>query len=254
MALFTDPLDPRVNSYVSLAEANTILASRPYTETWEGTSEDPNAYDYVADGVTSAGASAITVKDGTGNFADGDTLTIAGDPQVYTVTADVAAPATSIPITPALGVDTTDLAQVDRLSFNAKEQALHWATSLLDDYFIWFGNPRYTCQQQALDWPRSGITDRDGCNIPNTVIPDQIKCATAEFANELLKRDLTTPPGVLGQGFKRAEIPGPMKIEVDPSQILPVFNNYFVIKLQEYGRLNPNAGQSGLRQLRLVRA
>lgn len=69
-------------------------------------------------------------------------------------------------------------------------QALILATRLINQ-FDFIGLPTDTAQ--ALQWPRTGVIDRNGQSIPNTSTPAAIKTATAELAFFLLESDITNP-------------------------------------------------------------
>ncbi|MGB0972784.1 MAG: DnaT-like ssDNA-binding protein, partial [Mycobacterium sp.] len=63
-----------------------------------------------------------------------------------------------------------------------QEIALRAATDYLDGNYSsrWLG---YRANQvQALDWPRSDVTDIDGYAIASTTVPQRLKDATAELA------------------------------------------------------------------------
>lgn len=64
------------------------------------------------------------------------------------------------------------------------EAALRRATARLDLHVIWQGTLGSTTQ--ALGWPRSGVTDREGREIDDATIPAWLEQATAEYANALL--------------------------------------------------------------------
>jgi hypothetical protein len=70
-----------------------------------------------------------------------------------------------------------------------REQALVWATRLLDTHFEWNGVP--STQTQALRWPRTGAYDRDARRFATDTIPQRLKDATSEFARWLLENDRT---------------------------------------------------------------
>ena len=103
MALFAQPpTDPKVNSYATLDQANAFLATRLYTDAWDNASESPGAREYVVDGAgLSPGDTVIPVKDGKGDWTNGNTLTFV-DPgpvvPVYTIVGTFAEPVTSITI------------------------------------------------------------------------------------------------------------------------------------------------------------
>lgn len=62
---------------------------------------------------------------------------------------------------------------------NEKAAALMWATAVLDR--LDYRGARATTTQ-ALAWPRSSVYDRYGVLISSTVVPDDLKWATAELA------------------------------------------------------------------------
>ena len=69
-----------------------------------------------------------------------------------------------------------------------KEKALIMATRILDEKMDWVGTK--TTQDQALAWGREGV-EYDSYPIVSTIVPDQIKNATIEFARHLLDKDWT---------------------------------------------------------------
>jgi hypothetical protein len=64
----------------------------------------------------------------------------------------------------------------------------------------WTGAP--ATSTQALAWPRTGMYDRLGRAILSTVIPQELKDATAELAGQLSKADRTLDNDVIVQGLK----------------------------------------------------
>jgi hypothetical protein len=102
-----------------------------------------------------------------------------------------------------------------------KEAALVMATRLIDTlltphrYFVPpnFGGqagffrtrPYWTgaaaSSTQALAWPRTGMYNRNGFAILSTVIPTELKQATAEFSIQLMRQDRTTDNEALVQGI-----------------------------------------------------
>jgi DnaT-like ssDNA binding protein len=61
-----------------------------------------------------------------------------------------------------------------------RERLLMSGTYQLDVFIAWEGdivNPT-----QALGWPRSGVTDQEGRDIPANVVPNQVKISTCEMA------------------------------------------------------------------------
>lgn len=63
----------------------------------------------------------------------------------------------------------------------------------------WTGSPAMATQ--ALPWPRIGMYDRNGNAIADTVIPQELKDATAELARQLKAGDRTLDNDVSVQGI-----------------------------------------------------
>lgn len=70
-----------------------------------------------------------------------------------------------------------------------KEAALIWAARTLDANMYW--NGRRTTEEQALDWPRYGVTDKDDYFIDDDIVPIEVKNAQSELAFLLIKEDRT---------------------------------------------------------------
>jgi hypothetical protein len=80
-----------------------------------------------------------------------------------------------------------------------REDALMWATRLLDSWIDWDGtkadiSTTSGVPDQRLEWPRSGVVGPNGEDIDDTIIPQWLKEATAELARQLLIKDLTKEP------------------------------------------------------------
>lgn len=73
------------------------------------------------------------------------------------------------------------------LDDDKRELYLAWATRLLDQKTDWKGYP--ATATQALRWPRTGVTTRDGVAIGSNVIPINLRQATAELARYLIAND-----------------------------------------------------------------
>jgi hypothetical protein len=100
-----------------------------------------------------------------------------------------------------------------------RDAALQWATRLIDTYFEFEGNRRKPSgdDKQALSWPRYSAYDIDEVLIPYDEIPYRVEWATAELALELLTRDRSAEPGLLGLGFREARV-GSLMVKVDPQE------------------------------------
>lgn len=131
-----------------------------------------------------------------------------------------------------------------------KDAALVWATSLLDVAYAWHGSP--TTIEQALRWPRVGITDADGQWWSQDTIPKPIKWATAEFAYELLRKNRVKESALGGLGFDRATI-GPLSVSINKDMLsMDLIPAYIRQVLDLYGSAEGPA-HGGMRELRLDR-
>ena len=93
-----------------------------------------------------------------------------------------------------------------------KEKALRLATQYVDAEYAdqWKGTA--SADNQSLDWPRAGVTLRDGYGIDSDEIPQALKDAVCELAvdylvNGTLMADVSSPGSV-----KRKQA-GPVSIE-----------------------------------------
>jgi len=254
MSLFTDPADLRANSYVSLDDADNTLDDRPFTAAWDNATQDPDAREYVIDGPLLAGVTTIPLKNGKGNFGAGNRFTIDGNLTEYAIVSDVASPAASVDITPALVTDTPDGVPVRRLTSNDREAGLLWATRVLDVQMDWSGSKRKRTLEQTLRWPRSGVLDLDGYNVDRDTIPFILKCVTAEMALYLLQRDLASTPKLLGLGFSKASMPGPFAVTVDHLMVEKMIPDYLLNKMRYLGTLSETVGGQRSRVVTLLRA
>lgn len=261
------PTDPKVNSYIELDPANLVMQRRLYTDSWDNASESPGAWNYVVDDPGAAlnpGDTVITIKDGVRDWTVGSQFTF-GDPgpgvQVYTVTIAASPPVTSITISPGLVLVPGDAFPLYRLTPNEKESALIWATCVLDYQMDWFGSQRFASRgtnvssspQQNLRFPRAGVHDLAGYPFLSEVYPAILEKVTAEAALYLLERNLAKTPDLLGLGFKKAEIPGPIKVEVSSLEQIPMLPDYLYSKMRELGQPNASGLTGSMRFAKVVR-
>lgn len=90
----------------------------------------------------------------------------------------------------------------------------------------WTGTPATATQR--LSWPRIGMFDHNGNEIPSNVIPQALKDAESEFAGQLKKGDRTLDNDVIIQGLtsiKAGSVALAFKDNITP-QVIPdaVFN------------------------------
>lgn len=91
-----------------------------------------------------------------------------------------------------------------------REKALIMATRLLDAWFVWTGGA--STSTQALGWPRTGMESRNGYAIGDTIIPQELKNAQAEFANGLIAANLSETNDVAAQGITEIKA-GPVAVK-----------------------------------------
>ena len=121
-----------------------------------------------------------------------------------------------------------------------KDQALVWATAILDAYFDWYGTIRTTTQK--LRWPRSGVLDADGRWLDYDTIPEILENAVCELALEILKGDLTETPGLLGTGLSSFSLDGVLSLSIDKALVLPLITDHILVMLSQIGAIRPLAG------------
>lgn len=125
-------------------------------------------------------------------------------------------------------VDEADLYHEGRLYKTAwtaavladKEAALVWATKLLDSKVMWAEWP--TNPAQPLAFPRVGLITRNQQEwVPDNVIPQEIKDATAELARQLIVADRTADSDIETLGITSLRV-GPVSMEFKDSVRLKV--------------------------------
>lgn len=95
-----------------------------------------------------------------------------------------------------------------------------------DGYYIvhrtWTGSPATTTQ--ALPWGRNGMYDRNGNLILPTVIPQELKNATAELAGQMAAADRLVDSDIAVQGLtsvKAGSVALTFKNDVRMTKVLP---------------------------------
>jgi len=86
-------------------------------------------------------------------------------------------------------------------------QAARWLNTL-----TWKGTK--SDPEQSLSWPRRGVVDDEGFEIPSTSIPRQVKDANAEFAYRLLVKDRAADA-------KKGKQMGDMRTADEDRQLVP---------------------------------
>ena len=239
------PVAPRsttANSYVTVAEADLYFdQTRLYTTAWDNAAATPDAEGYT---VTLAGhghqnengegdTEIVGNGTGTGSFTVGCRVSMASHDTIYTITAiSFSGGLTHLTVSPALSQDLSDEEAITRLSGSQKEKALIQATSMLDEYFNWFGS--ILDEDQRLRWPRYSAYDRDGYVYDEEEIPEEIKNATCELALRLLQGDTLTEPSLVSQGFSRVTL-GPISVAVETSNTEDIISDTVMSMVSHLG-------------------
>jgi len=85
-----------------------------------------------------------------------------------------------------------------------KESALISATRMLDRQ-PWAGSKTQAAPTQLLQWPRTGLTDRDGNALSDSVVPQEIIDATCELAVELINNPALASQPDTSSNIKRVK-------------------------------------------------
>ena len=127
---------------------------------------------------------------------------------------------------------------ISRTTAYEKEQALIWASTLLDNLMVWYGFVR--TDDQRMRWPRAGVLDQDGDLYDEDTIPEILEIGTAELALELLSQNKFALPSILGQGLSSAKI-GPISVTIDGSELQSVIPQNILALLSPLGKLTEEA-------------
>jgi|SRR5579862_4412968 len=137
-----------------------------------------------------------------------------------------------------LYADTWTGAQADD-----QAKALQMATKLLDAQVDWLGIAASTTQ--ALGWPRFGVMARNGWfHILPTIIPTELKDATAEFARQLLDGDRTADSETETEGIKSLKV-STIAIDFDRPQAKVIPDAVFYL-IRHLGRVSQRSGSGSL--------
>lgn len=119
-----------------------------------------------------------------------------------------------------------------RASAAQKAQALGMATSTLDTLVAWDGTKKD--KDNALEWPRTGVFEKNGFSVSDTTIPAFLKEATYLTALSFLEDNRREEYG--DAGVDEITIEGiNMKFnKTDRSGVLP---HYVMMIVEDYGRI-----------------
>jgi len=106
---------------------------------------------------------------------------------------------------------------------------------VLNEQMDWDG--WQTDADQALDLPRSGMTDKNGNSIDSDEIPTEVKNGQCELARLLAEADRTADPNTAG--FKEIGV-GSIKLVIDKADRVPVLPDAVWNMIRWFGsRSNP---------------
>ena len=130
-------------------------------------------------------------------------------PGAPTANAYVTVAAASAYLETRLYIDAWFGTETRIVSIATREQALIWATALLDQHVRWYGQP--ATLTQALAWPMAGQVDHLGRPVPVDVVPVVIQQATATYALALLgdpsaAAETQAPPGIKSRRLGDTEV------------------------------------------------
>lgn len=129
-----------------------------------------------------------------------------------------------------------------------REQALIWATLLIDSSFEFDGYK--LSSGQALRWPRDGALNADGEDIDSSTIPALIFKATCILALYLITSNRLTDPAIAGLGLKEAKV-GPIHVVIDSNETKEIIPNEIILLLAPLGWIKNQAqGKAGVVTLR----
>lgn len=115
----------------------------------------------------------------------------------------------------------------------AKEKLLVRASGMLDTLVLWNGTR--VDDDSGLRWPRSGVYDADGFQIPDDVIPDVLKEAVCELAGYLMSSDWSQASST--RGIKEIQV-DVIQINYDTDVTRPSLPDYIIQMLAALGVVN----------------
>ncbi len=126
-----------------------------------------------------------------------------------------------------------------------KEKLLAWASRYLDERTRWFGTKAVPAS--ALRWPRVGVIDRDGIELSSTMVPRQLKIATAEMARYLIDEDRSVERGQDALTRLKADV---IELEFSEGYRLPQVPSHMQYLIKGLGTISSGNGIQFKRILR----
>ena len=130
------------------------------------------------------------------------------------------------------------------LSEPDRQRLLVWASRYIDTQTKWRGEKTVTgtinatgvrTGESPLDWPRTGVCDRNNVLIGPNQIPSQLKLATAEMARYLIDSDRSVERDQDGLERVKADV---VEIEFLPGYRLPQVPNHMQYLIDGLGAIS----------------
>lgn len=113
------------------------------------------------------------------------------------------------------------------------ERLLARSSKYLDNMVAWNGTR--VDDESGLRWPRSGVYDQDGFEIPSDVIPFILQDSVCEFGGYLTSSDWTAPED--SRGLKQIEV-DTINLRWADNYIRASLPDYLVAMLASLGEVN----------------
>lgn len=128
---------------------------------------------------------------------------------------------------------TNSYVDISLLTDDQIEYGLVRASKYLDNMVAWNGTR--VDDESGLRWPRAGVYDADGFEIPSDVIPFVLQDAVCEFFGYLLTSDWTAPED--SRGLKQIEVDS-INLRWADNYVRPSMPDYLVAMLAALGNVN----------------
>lgn len=127
-----------------------------------------------------------------------------------------------------------------------KARAVLYASKLVDALFEWTGHA--VSETQGLLWPRYGMYYRNGYYVPSDVVPDELKCAVAEYAKQLLEADRTDDSAIETLGLNMLKA-GPVTLQFSDDVVAKVIPDVVINLIPDEWYESVGGRNQGMRSL-----
>lgn len=125
-----------------------------------------------------------------------------------------------------------------------KANLLIWATTLIVERTRWQG--RKTFENSGTPWPRQCVRDYDCVSVPNNIVPDKVKRATALLAEYLGTTDPTTTNSSSNLKLIKADV---VELEFDAQQHPSRWPPSIRVALQPLGDFSASGGPKTIKKM-----